>query len=113
MLSTFQGLAGGPIRTVYLQYASDPITFFDPHIVYRRPEWLAEPRGPDVSKKLRWLPVVTMLQLAADRMAGTTAPTGYGRLFRPEHYIHAWGHVTNVQWSTEEIARLRLHFIRP
>ena len=106
------GARWGPIRIVYLQYASDPITFFDPRILYRRPEWLAEPLGQDVSKKFRWFPVVTMLQLAVDMMAGTTAPTGYGHLFAPEHYIHAWTHVTDVRWTPEEIARLKSYFAR-
>jgi uncharacterized membrane protein len=75
---------------VYLQYASDPITFFDPLILYRRPEWIAEPRGPDVSKSFRWFPIVTMLQLAVDMASATNAPMGYGHVYAPEHYIDAW-----------------------
>ena len=46
----------GPMRTVYLQYASDPITFFDYHDLYRQPDWMKPPRGPDVSPQLRWYP---------------------------------------------------------
>ncbi len=106
------GARWGPIRIVYLQYASDPITFFDPQILYRRPDWLKEPLGPDVSRKFRWFPVVTLLQLAVDMMAGTTAPIGFGHHFAPEHYIHAWVHLTAVPWPDEEIARLKSHFSR-
>ena len=40
----------GPMRIVYLQYASDPITFFDVATLYREPDWMKEPRGPDVSR---------------------------------------------------------------
>lgn len=60
----------GPFRIAFLQYASDPVTFFDPAVLYREPEWMREPRGPDVSTELRWYPVVTMLQLLADIAVG-------------------------------------------
>src|SRR5699024_3023889 len=43
------GARWGPMRIVYLQYASDPVTFFDPRSLYRRPEWMKLPRGPDVT----------------------------------------------------------------
>lgn len=102
----------GPIRIVFLQYASDPITFFDPAILYRRPEWLDEPRGPDVSRRFRWFPVVTMLQLAVDMIASPSSPMGYGHVYAPEHYIDAWVHVTDVKWSAEEVARLKAFFSR-
>lgn len=51
----------GPMRIVYLQYASDPITFFEAASLYRRPQWMAH-HGPDVSTSFRWFPVVTLLQ---------------------------------------------------
>jgi len=43
----------GPTRIVYLQYASDAVTFFDVQDFYRRPAWLEGRRGPDVSPQLR------------------------------------------------------------
>jgi uncharacterized membrane protein len=66
--------AWGPMRVVYLQYASDPVTFFDYRSFYREPDWMLPPRGPDVSPQLRWYPVVTLLQLALDMYMATTAP---------------------------------------
>ena len=98
----------GPMRTVYLQYASDPITFFDYRDLYRRPDWMNLPRGPDVSPELRWYPIVTLLQLTLDMAMATTTPIGYGHVFAPAHYVDAWIEVTDVRgWSTEEIARLK------
>lgn len=75
------GADWGPTRIVYRQYASDPITFFDEQTPYRRPDWMAEPRGPDVSEELRWYPVVTALQLLVDILAADTAPAGYGHVY--------------------------------
>jgi uncharacterized membrane protein len=98
------------MRMVYLQYASDPVTFFDYRSLYRRPEWMRAPRGPDVSPQLRWYPIVTLLQLKADMFMSTAAPIGYGHVYAPEHYIDAWLEVTDVRgWSPDEIARLKRH----
>ena len=98
----------GPIRIVYLQYASDPVTFFEPSSFYREPAWMKAPRGPDVSPALRWFPIVTGLQLAADMMLATTAPIGYGHLYAPEHYIDAWIEVTQPPpVDADTIARLK------
>jgi uncharacterized membrane protein len=103
----------GPMRIVYLQYASDAITFFDYHDAYRSPDWMKPPRGPDVSPELRWYPVVTMLQLALDMAVATSTPMGYGHVYAPEHYVDAWVAVTNVNhWSPEALTRLKDHLAR-
>jgi uncharacterized membrane protein len=100
--------AWGQMRVIYLQYASDPVTFFDYRSLYREPDWMLPPRGPDVSPQLRWYPVVTFLQLAMDMFMATTAPSGYGHVYAPAHYIDAWIDVTDVRgWSQEKIARLK------
>ena len=103
----------GPMRVVYLQYASDAITFFDYRDLYRPPEWLNAPRGPDVSPLLRWYPVVTMLQLGLDMAVATSTPMGYGHVYAPEHYVDAWVAVTDPKgWSPEGLQRLKEHLIR-
>lgn len=97
----------GDFRIAFLQYASDPITFFSFGSAWREPDWMREPRGPDVSPDLRWFPVVTMLQIAADMMVGT-APTGFGHEYAPAHYVDAWLALTEpAGWSEAELERLR------
>ena len=108
------GSAWGPMRIVYLQYASDPVTFFDYHDLYREPDWMRPPRGPDVSPQLRWYPVVTFLQLALDMAMATTTPKGFGHVYAPAQYIDAWIEVTDVKgWPPDEIARLKQHLAKP
>lgn len=103
----------GPMRIVYVQYASDAITFFNERYAYRRPDWLNAPRGPDVTPRLQWFPVVTMLQLAIDMMLANTTPMGYGHVYAPEHYLEAWFAVTAPPgWSPERIADLKAHLIK-
>jgi uncharacterized membrane protein len=112
--SSAPSAAWGPMRIVYLQYASDPATFFDYHSLYREPEWMRPPRGPDVSPQLRWYPVVTLLQLGLDMFMATSAPIGFGHVYAPAHYIDAWVEVTDVRdWSAEAITRLKQHLSKP
>lgn len=104
----------GRMRVVYLQYASDPVTFFEYRSLYCEPDWMTPPRGPDVSPQLRWYPVVTLLQLAADKFVATAAPIGHGHVYAPAHYIDAWIEVTDARdWSPDEITRLKQHLSRP
>jgi uncharacterized membrane protein len=112
-VSVQPGSAWGQMRIVYLQYASDAITFFEPRALYRRPDWMELPRGPDVSSELRWYPVVTMLQLALDMLMANSTPMGYGHVFAPAHYVDAWLTLMDVEgWSPEQIARLKEHLTR-
>ncbi|PKD42478.1 alpha/beta hydrolase [Rhodohalobacter barkolensis] len=99
-------------RIAYLQYASDPITFFDTSIFTHEPDWMKSPRGPDVSLYLRWYPIVTGLQVAADLLTGIgNTPPGYGHEYAAEHYYDSWLALTEpTGWSTEEIARLQQFF---
>ena len=100
----------GAFRIAFLQYASDPITFFSPYTAWFEPDWMQEPRGPDVSPDLRWFPIVTMLQLAADMVVGT-APKGFGHEYAPEHYIDAWLALTEPEgWSASDKERLKAFF---
>jgi len=104
------GAKWGPLRLVYLQYASDPITFFSTDLFFQEPEWLSGKRGPDVSPDLRWVPIVTGLQVAFDMIGASALGTGIGHLFASAHYIDAWLAVTEPQgWTEAETARLKRH----
>lgn len=100
----------GSFRIMFLQYASDPITFFNPAMMWREPAWMQHPRGPDVTPDLRWFPVVTLLQVAADMMLGT-APSGFGHEYAPRDYIDAWLALIEPDgWTPAEVQRLQAHF---
>ena len=101
----------GPLRIVFLQYASDPVTFFRPDAFYRAPPWMEGRRGPDVSGALRWFPIVTQLQLGLDMMLATTTPIGFGHVYAPEHHVDPWVEVTRpTGWSAGDLARLKAYF---
>lgn len=103
----------GPLRTVYLQYPSDPIVFFEPSMLYRAPVWLSGPRAGSVSPLLEWYPVVTFLQLALDMALAQTAPIGFGHVYAPQDYFDAWIQVTGSGGLDEaELADLRQNLSR-
>lgn len=98
----------GVMRIIYLQYASDAVTFFDRNSFFRPPAWLEPTRGPDVSPEFRWYPIVTGLQLALDMAFATRTPMGYGHVYAPQHYVDAWVAVAGIQnWSQETLASLK------
>ncbi|EPX78251.1 alpha/beta hydrolase [Litoreibacter arenae] len=100
----------GNMRIVFLQYSSDPIVFFTSSSLFRKPEWMREPPGPDVSPAMRFLPVVTQFQLAVDMALASTAPDGHGHAYYAADYIRPWVAVTNPRdWSDEDTTRLIAH----
>jgi uncharacterized membrane protein len=101
----------GSMRNVYIQHASDPMTWFSPRLAWSSPQWLEDPRGPDVSPDLRWFPLVTFLQIAFDMPMATSVPLGYGHNIGPASYIDAWVAVTQPQlWSDEKTLQLKAKF---
>jgi uncharacterized membrane protein len=102
------GSRWGPMRFVYIQHASDPMSFFAPELLYRKPAWLAGERGPDVSPYLSWYPIITFLQVGFDLPMATTVPAGYGHNFASASYIDAWIEVTDPKpWTNEQTTRLK------
>lgn len=103
----------GPIRCVYIQYASDPMVFFSPSLLWQRPEWLVGERGPDVSPYLDWYPIVTFLQIAFDLPMATSVPLGYGHNYSHANYIDGWIAVTAPEnWSADDSANLKELFAK-
>lgn len=101
----------GPIRVVYLQHASDPMSFFSPNLAFSHPDWLRSDRGPDISPYFKWFPLVTFFQVGFDVPMATTVPTGYGHNFSAQSYIDGWVAVTEPKnWSDEDTKRLKEHF---
>ena len=97
----------GPMRVVYLQYASDAITFFDHRDLFRTPDWLYPVRGPDVAPQMRWYPVVSTMQLVLDMTLADETPMGFGHVYAPSHYVAAWREVAGIDdWSPRDLTRL-------
>jgi len=99
----------GPMRFVFLQYGSDPIVFFDWSLAWSRPDWLTGERAPDLSPKMRWIPIITVFQVGLD-MAVALGTLGYGHDYVARHYIPAWAETLEPDgWTAHDEARLQAH----
>jgi uncharacterized membrane protein len=92
----------GDTKVVYLQHASDPVTFFSPDLALQPPDWLeADQRGPDVSPEMDWVPVVTMWQVLFDLPGAGNVPAGYGHLYTSAEYLSGWIGITEPEGWTD------------
>ncbi|WP_417289013.1 alpha/beta hydrolase [Corynebacterium variabile] len=89
-------------RVVYLQHASDPITWWSPDLIFNRPDWLSESRGPDVLDSTQWIPLITFLQVSADMAVSTDVPDGHGHTYISE-IPRAWAKILEpAGWTGDE-----------
>lgn len=102
----------GDTKVIYMQHASDPVVFFSPGLAIHEPDWLQEgQRGPDVSPSMRWIPFVTMWQVAADLPSAATVPDGYGHNYDATANVDAWVALTSPDnWSPQKTAILKAYF---
>jgi uncharacterized membrane protein len=92
-------------KIVYLQHASDPVVWWSPGLAWHKPDWLAEPRGPDVPSQMQWYPLVTFWQITADLIVSSTTP-GYGHHYGAE-IPTAWAAILHPPgWTNAETAKL-------
>ncbi|MGB5112525.1 MAG: alpha/beta-hydrolase family protein [Mycobacterium sp.] len=97
----------GQPRAVYLQHASDPIAWWNPDLLFAKPDWLREPRGYDVSPRMEWIPVVTFLQVSADMAVCVDVPDGHGHVYARD-VANAWAAILQPPgWTPEKTDRLR------
>jgi uncharacterized membrane protein len=94
-------------RVVYLQHASDPVVWWSPRLILRRPDWLAEPRGDDVLPAMRWFPLVTFWQISADMANDRRVPAGHGHDYGLL-VVDAWVAIAAPGgWTDADTERLR------
>jgi uncharacterized membrane protein len=98
----------GPTRIVYLQYGSDPVVNFSPSLAWERPDWLQDGRRPpDVSERMGWFPLVSMVQVAFDLPGSTSVPEGFGHLYSKKANAESWVAITNPPgWTAEKTTAL-------
>ncbi|MCG5215978.1 alpha/beta-hydrolase family protein [Streptosporangium soli] len=93
---------------VYLQNASDPVIWWSPDLLWDKPGWMVDPRGPDVAPAMRWYPVVTFWQVVVDLVFANHVPPGHGHQYGP-NVVDGWAAVAPPDdWDEGDTARLKL-----
>lgn len=94
-------------RVIYLQNASDPVTWWNPTLLWDKPDWISPPRAPDRSPKMRWLPVVTFWQVFGDLPFAGEVPGGHGHIFG-SNVVDGWLAVNTPDgWTSAQTTKLR------
>lgn len=103
------GVAGGDDggTVVYLQNSSDPITWWNARLAFKKPDWAGDPAAPDRAPGFRWVPLVTFWQGAFDLVDSLGVPTGYGHNFG-SNVVDGWVAILPPDgWTAADTARLK------
>lgn len=98
---------GAHPRVVFLQHVDDPIVWWSPSLLLRRPAWLSEPPLPGRAGSMTYIPLVTFWQLATDMAVSTGMPDGYGHEYTLSYAIAFAAVIPPPGWTAADTARLR------
>lgn len=82
-------------RVTYLQHPSDPVVWWDMSLFFGAPDWIEEPPGADVTGRIRFVPIATMLQVSADMAVAQDVRPGHGHVYQDE-LVPAWAGVLGL-----------------
>jgi uncharacterized membrane protein len=94
-------------RVLYVQHPSDPIVWWGSELLLSRPDWLREPRGHDVTSRMRWFPLVTFWQVTIDMPFAVGVPDGHGHRYTAGS-VDAWATLLRPDgWTATDADRLK------
>lgn len=94
-------------RVLFLQHPSDPIVWWSEDLLFSRPDWLREPPGRDRTASMRWYPIVTFWQVAADITNAASVPGGHGHNYG-DFVLDGWAAVAPPDgWTPQDTERIR------
>jgi uncharacterized membrane protein len=95
-------------RVLFLQHPSDPIVWWSEDLLLNRPEWLEEPPGRDRTASMRWYPIITFWQVAADMTNASSVPGGHGHNYG-DLVLDGWAAVAPPDgWTPDDTERIRI-----
>ena len=95
-------------RVLFLQHSSDPIVWWSTDLLFNRPDWLREAPGRDRTASMRWYPIITFWQVAADLTNAVTVPSGHGHNYG-DFVLDGWAAVAPPDgWTPADTERIRL-----
>jgi uncharacterized membrane protein len=95
-------------RVLFLQHPSDPIVWWSADLLFNRPDWLKEPPGRDRTASMRWYPIITFWQVAADMTNASSVPGGHGHNYG-DFVLDGWAAVAPPEgWTPDDTERIRI-----
>jgi uncharacterized membrane protein len=94
-------------RILYVHHPSDPVGNWSWASIWRKPAWMKDPLGYDITPHVSWFPFVSGLQEVSDLVAGFGAPSGYGHNYDVD-FASAWAAVVPPDgWTVADTKRLQ------
>ena len=98
-------------RVLYIQHPSDPVVWWSPDLLFERPDWLSEAPGHDRLPSMRWFPIVTFWQVAADLGNAAGVSNGHGHNYGAQ-VLDGFAAVAAPEgWTAQDTERTRLLLI--
>ena len=95
-------------RVLFLEHPSDPIVWWSEDLLFNRPDWLREPPGRDRTASMRWYPIITFWQVAADMTNASSVPGGHGHNYG-DFVLDGWAAVAPPDgWTHDDTERVRI-----
>jgi uncharacterized membrane protein len=95
-------------RVLFMQHPSDPIVWWSEDLLFSRPDWLKQPPGRDRTASMRWYPIITFWQVAADMTNASSVPGGHGHNYG-DFVLDGWAAVAPPDgWTPEDTERIRV-----
>ena len=88
------------------------MVWWHPSLIWKQPVWFEEPRGHDVTDRMRWWPWVSFWQISADMPLSLATPGGHAHRYF-EEYVAAWSQVLGVDAPVAQLERAIRPFIKP
>ncbi|AGP31285.1 alpha/beta hydrolase [Corynebacterium terpenotabidum] len=93
-------------RVLYLQHPSDPVVWWSPDLLLKRPDWLKEDAGFDRSPAMTWMPFVTFWQVTLDLPRAAKVPDGHGHNYGTS-VVDGLAAIIGDDFTDDDISRIR------
>lgn len=94
-------------KVLFVQHPSDPVTWWSTDLLFSEPDWLKEAPVGDRSAAMRWYPIVTFWQVAADLANAVGVPDGHGHNYGISS-VNGWAAIAPpVGWTPQDTERIR------
>ncbi len=71
-------------KILFLYNTTDPVVWSDSKVIYKYPNWLRDPRSPQISEDAHWLPLLSFGHLYFELYSATNYPSGVGHNYEDE-----------------------------
>ena len=93
-------------RVAYLQHDTDPVAWWSTDLLFEEPAWLRDAGQGNPMAQMKWMPLVTFMQVTGDMAVSNDAPGGFGHRYKGGDLVPAWAAVLGDTRSDSALERI-------